>query len=110
MTSLEIVLLIGILLSSTTTAVMVWYIRILMKKYAEVLEFWNQSYNKIEDFTNHVDEVYNMERFTGEPTLEELLNHGITMCSELSDIPSLVNDLSSDAEMQLEEERKIGNN
>jgi len=108
MTTLEIILSLGMVFSTTATVVMVWYVRILMKKYAEVLSFWNSSFEKIGDFAEHVEKVYEMDRFTGEPTLEGLMSHSMNLLSDLSDIPNLVNDFSSEGIEQQEEERQVG--
>jgi hypothetical protein len=54
---------------------LVWYIVRLLKKFLNISEELENFFILLEEFSDHVDIVYKMERFFGDSTLENLMRH-----------------------------------
>ena len=54
---------------------LIWYIVKLIKKFLNISEELEDLFVALEEYSEHVDIVYNMERFYGDTTLENLMRH-----------------------------------
>ena len=73
---MSIFLIITFILSLTLNVLLIWYVRKVQVDYIlylrENLEEFAYMHNQ---FTDHIDEVYNMEMYFGDQSLSKLLEH-----------------------------------
>ena len=53
----------------------IWYIAKLLKKFLNISDELEGLFVLLEEYSNHVELVYGLERFYGDTTLENLLRH-----------------------------------
>jgi len=68
---IEILLGVSILISGF----LMWYVAKLIKKFLNISEELEGLFVLLEEYSEHVDIVYNLERFYGDTTLENLMRH-----------------------------------
>ena len=68
---IEILLAISVVLN----VMFVWYIIQLLKRFLNISDEIEGLFVSLEEYEEHVDIVYNLERFFGDTTLENLLRH-----------------------------------
>jgi hypothetical protein len=66
-------ILLGI--SVVINILLVWYIIQLIRRFLNISEELEGLFIVLEEYSEHVDIVYNLERFFGDTTLENLLRH-----------------------------------
>jgi hypothetical protein len=71
-----------LVLSALLNFVLIWYIIQLLKRFLNFQAELDAFVEKIEEYADHVDVVYNMENFMGDPTLGNLLEHSKTIADE----------------------------
>ena len=76
---IEIFLILSVLLNMF----FVWYTRNTLKNLLYLSENLGLLYDIVFDFSVHLKEVYELERFYGDPTLTHLLEHSNTLRAEL---------------------------
>jgi len=62
-------------LSILVNGFLIWYVIRLLKKFLNVSEELEDLFVVLEEYSEHVDVVYNLERFYGDTTLENLMRH-----------------------------------
>jgi hypothetical protein len=75
----EIMLIMSILLN----IFLVWYTRSTLNNLLHLSENLGLLYEIVNDFSLHLTEVYELERFYGDPTLTRLLEHSNDLRAEL---------------------------
>tara|TARA_R110002020_G_scaffold151975_1_gene329450 strand:+ start:281 stop:595 length:315 start_codon:yes stop_codon:yes gene_type:complete len=68
---IEIILGVSILFN----AILIWYVIQLLKKFLNISEELEGLFISLEEYSEHVEIVYGLERFYGDSTLENLLRH-----------------------------------
>ena len=68
---IEILLGVSVLISGF----LMWYIAKLIKKFLNISEELEGLFVFLEEYAEHVEAVYNLERFYGDTTLENLMRH-----------------------------------
>ena len=63
---------------------LVWYIRKTMAHYNEIDDDFYKMLSGMSGFENHLQEIYEMEMFYGDPTLEALIQHMGVVIDEIS--------------------------
>ena len=61
---------------------LVWYLARLLKKFLSISEELETLFLSLEDYSEHVNIVYGMERFYGDTTLENLMRHSKTVADQ----------------------------
>ena len=64
-----------LVVSSVVIGVLTWYIREIIKQFSEVETQVGKMVNNISEYEEHLESVYNMDTFFGEPVLSSLLEH-----------------------------------
>jgi len=90
---IEILLGVSILISGF----LIWYVVKLIKKFLNISEELEALFVLLEEYTEHVDKVYNLERFYGDTTLENLMKHSKVVAETAKDFRS-VYDINYDLE------------
>ena len=83
-----------------------WYIVQLISRLVIFQEEIDSFAQRLDEYSNHVDILYNLERFFGDETLANLLRHSKAIVEECKDFQSLIKpeeDLEEDIEEDLEE-------
>lgn len=62
-------------LSILANGFLIWYVIRLLKKFLNVSEELEDLFVVLEEYSEHADVVYNLERFYGDTTLENLMRH-----------------------------------
>jgi len=68
--------------SALLSFVLIWYIIQLLKRFLNFQRQLDDLIEKIHEYAEHVDVVYNMENFMGDPTLSNLLEHSKVLSQE----------------------------
>jgi len=79
---LSILLVVSIALNAITT----WYCYKLVKRFAEVEDTFEIYDMQMEEFTEHLKQVYELEMFYGDTTLEALIKHTKFITEAYSDL------------------------
>ena len=79
---LSILLVVSIALNVITT----WYCYKLVKRFAEVEDTFEIYDMQMEEFTEHLKQVYELEMFYGDTTLEALIKHTKFITEAYSDL------------------------
>lgn len=82
---------------------LVWYTRNTLKSLLYLSENLGLLYEVVFDFSLHLKEVYELERFYGDPTLTHLLEHSNTLREELERFEDIFL-LSEEPELDQEED------
>ena len=62
---------------------LIWYVRGTLYNLLYISENLGALYEIVLEFTNHLQTVYDLERFYGDPTLTNLLDHSRALSLEL---------------------------
>ena len=79
-----------------------WYIAQLISRLIIFQEEIDSFAEKLDEYSKHVDILYNLERFFGDETLANLLRHSKSIVEECKELQSWVK--NEDYEEELEEE------
>ena len=86
---------------------LMWYVVKLIKKFLHVSEELENLFILLEEYAEHVDKVYNLERFYGDTTLEHLMRHSKLMAETAKNFRAVYDinyDLEEDDEYEEKEE------
>lgn len=104
--AIDVALVLLALGSLTTAGVMVWYVRKLLVKMTLLTELQKETITEIEEFSEHLKTVYEMETFYGDETLRGLLEHTGNLSDSLQDKVSSVSFIEDILEE--EEQENVG--
>ena len=79
MIEISIILTLSIMLN----VFLIWYVRSTLINLLYISDNLGALYEIILGFTNHLETVYELERFYGDPTLTNLLEHSKALSQEL---------------------------
>ena len=84
------------------------YMRYLLGELSFISENINSLVNSVSNFRDHLSDVYGLERFYGDETLENLLRHNIELVEILSDFEEIYSltetEDSPEEELEVEED------
>jgi len=81
-----------------------WYIVQLISRLVIFQEEIDSFAQRLDEYSNHVDILYNLERFFGDETLANLLRHSKAIVEECKDFQSLIKADAPEEELEEEEE------
>ena len=76
-------MIIILVISSLLNIFFVWYVYQLLKKLLFVSENIGDLLETLENFAEHLEDVYNLETYYGDQTLENLLKHSKDIVEEV---------------------------
>ena len=102
MIEISIILTLSIMLN----VFLIWYVRSTLINLLYISDNLGALYEIILGFTNHLETVYELERFYGDPTLTNLLEHSKALSQELEAFEEifLLSEGPEEDEVQDEEE------
>jgi N-methylhydantoinase B/oxoprolinase/acetone carboxylase alpha subunit len=83
MTRLEVILILVLALSLVANIGLVTYVRATLSRLLFVSDELGDLQDMINSFADHVSEVYNLEMFYGDQTLQGLMEHAISLSEQL---------------------------
>ena len=83
MTEITLILGISTAILFVALTVMTWYAITLLKKLWRLSSNIDEAQFVIENFKGHIEAVYNLETFYGDPTLQQLLQHAESVSETL---------------------------
>ena len=108
---MEFFILCSLSVSVLVNIFLVTYVRYLLGNLSFVSENINSLVKTVASLRGHLSDVHELERFYGDPTLEELLKHSVQVVEVLEDfedIYELVEDVQEEQEEDDDEELPIG--
>jgi hypothetical protein len=85
------------ILSLVVNVVFIWYVKKLIKQFADAIDNVASFQDFIDEYQAHLDTLLSMERYENEPTLENLLKH-------TKDVSSKIKEVGNHFSLQQEEE------
>ena len=79
-----------------------WYIVQFIKRVLNFQDELDDFVEKLDEYENHVDIIYNLERFHGDESLSNLLRHSKDIVEECKRMQILNNYLEEDSQEELE--------
>jgi hypothetical protein len=98
---IEILLGVSILINGF----LIWYVVKLIKKFLNISEELEGLFILLEEYAEHVDSVYNLERFYGDTTLEHLMRHSKSI-AEIAKNFRVIYDVNYELEEEEDEEEE----
>ena len=86
---MEFIILILLIVSILANIFLVSYVRFLLEQLSFVSENINSLVGSVVELRNHLSEVYELERFYGDQTLEDLLRHTSAVTETLQDFEDI---------------------
>jgi len=72
-----------LIISFIFNIIFIWYIVQLVKRLLSLSDNFEGFFETLEEYNEHIDVVYNLERFYGDETLERLLKHSKAILEEV---------------------------
>jgi hypothetical protein len=92
--------------SNLINGFLIWYVVKLIKKFLNISEELENLFILLEEYSEHVEVVYKLERFYGDTTLENLMKHSKAITETSKDFRAIYDvnyDLEEDDEREEEE-------
>ena len=64
----------------------IWYIRKLLSNSSDLGEDVHEIFNQIEKYSDHLDQIHEMETFYGDQNLQSLISHTRTLINDIIDV------------------------
>ena len=77
-------------LSAVLNIFLVWYVVKLLRRFLTFQDELDEFSIKLEEYENHVDIIYNLEKFYGDATLKNLLVHSKNVAEECKQFQSFL--------------------
>jgi hypothetical protein len=85
MTGLEIWLAVALVLTMSLLGLLGWYVRKLLRKFLFISENLSDLVDVVENYQKHLKQVYNMETYYGDETIQYLMKHTSSLSEILED-------------------------
>ena len=88
-------LILFLVLSVCVNVLLLWYIRKMLKQLLGVSDNMGNLVEDLASYQNHIQQLYEMEMYYGEPSIKELIVHSsqiIEHVKQFSDVYNLVNE------------------
>ena len=85
MTGLEIWLSLTLILTMSLLGLLGWYVRKLLRKFLFISQNLSDLVDVVENYQKHLKQVYNMETYYGDETIQYLMKHTNSLSEILED-------------------------
>ena len=78
---------------------LLWYIRVILKKFVFLSESIDDLFYSLDEYSQHLEALYEMETYYGDETLEKLIRHSkgiVENVKDFKDVYSLEEELEED--------------
>jgi len=97
--------IIFLVISVLLNVLLVWYIIQLIKKLVYISENIDGLFETLKEYSEHIEEIYNMETYYGDSVLENLLTHSKNIVKEIKTYDELKALFSEEEEEHGEKEK-----
>ena len=100
---------VGLVLSLSLNLGLLWYVRQVLSKLLFIAENQDQLFKELDDFTNHIESVHELEMYYGDTVLQELMRRSkeiVEVVRDYEEIFSLV-EVEEETEELADEEEEI---
>jgi hypothetical protein len=107
---MELFILILFFVSLLANIFLFSYVRFLLEQLSFISENINSLVKSVVGLRNHLSDVYELERFYGDQTLEDLLRHAaemVELLEDFEDIYTLTEDESEDESGEVDNEENL---
>tara|TARA_R100001594_G_C3935406_1_gene239260 strand:+ start:240 stop:590 length:351 start_codon:yes stop_codon:yes gene_type:complete len=105
---MELFILILLVVFLTSNVFFIFYIRYLLGNLSFISENIGSLVKVVADLRKHLSDVYELERFYGDPTLENLLKHSVEVAEILEDFEEIYSLVDTAEEESEDEEDPVG--
>ena len=92
--------------SVVTNVILLWYVKNILEKNVDHEEDIIDVVNKIEIFTEHVENIHQLEMYYGDENLQSLIKHSKQLVNDFIDFQESYFDVEVDFEPAEDEEKK----
>ena len=93
-----------LVISVSLNVVFIWYIRNLIQEFRYLMENADDTMESLNDFTQHLERLYELETYYGDESLKNLIRHSKSILEEIKDFEVVVSSVNK--ETDLNEEKK----
>ena len=93
-----------LVISVSLNVVFIWYIRKLIQEFRYLMENADDTMESLNDFTQHLERLYELETYYGDESLKNLIRHSKSILEEIKDFEVVVSSVNK--ETDLNEEKK----
>tara|TARA_Y100000004_G_C8894284_1_gene403431 strand:- start:231 stop:530 length:300 start_codon:yes stop_codon:yes gene_type:complete len=87
-----------LVLSLVVSGLLIWYVRSLLSNYNFLVEQVEETQTSLFEYADHLKEVYEMETYYGDSTLEGLLKHTVAMEERIQNTLTVGRDIYNEKE------------
>ena len=91
-------ILILLITSAVVNLLFIWYVYHLLKKLLFVSDGMGEFLDTLQNYSEHIERIYNMETYYGDETIEQLLEHSKEIVKELRAYEEIYTLLEDDQE------------
>ena len=91
-------------ISAVVNLLFIWYVYHLLKKLLFVSDGMEEFLDTLQNYSEHIERIYNMETYYGDETIERLLEHSKEIVKELRAYEEIYTLLEDDQEEEEAEE------
>ena len=91
-------------LSVLANILLIWYTRSVLQTIDDLQEDVLDIFGKLEKFSDHLDQIHDMEMFYGDSSLQDLINHSRQLMNDIVDVEEKYYDNEDTEEDDLEDD------
>jgi|TARA_Y100000114_G_C11723320_1_gene309631 hypothetical protein len=93
-----------LLFSAVLNVFFIWYVIKLLRRFLAFQDELDEFSLKLEEYTGHIDIIYNLETFYGDTTLKNLLMHSKSVAEECKQFQSFLTGQEDEEDAEKEKE------
>jgi hypothetical protein len=93
-----------LIISAVVNLLFIWYVYNLLKKLLFVSDNMGEFLDTLQNYSEHIERIYNMETYYGDETIKQLLEHSKEIVKELKAYEEIYTLLEDDQEEEEAEE------
>tara|TARA_R100000234_G_C5000595_1_gene180154 strand:- start:1548 stop:1943 length:396 start_codon:yes stop_codon:yes gene_type:complete len=90
--------------SAVINLILLWYVKNVLSQTEVVQDNVLEIFEKLDVFSDHLEQVHAMEMFYGEPILQDLINHSKQLINDIVDIQQQYYDIDQGLEEEYDTE------
>ena len=90
--------------SAVINLILLWYVKNVLSQTEAVQDNVLEIFEKLDVFSEHLEQVHAMEMFYGEPILQDLINHSKQLINDIVDIQQQYYDIDQGLEEEYDTE------
>ena len=99
-------IILALVLSLALNGLLIWYVRQTLRRLLFASENFGWLMNSLQNFSNHVQKLYEMEMFYGDSTLGHLIEHSKQLVEDIKNFEEIYTLLEDETDDGKEEEKE----